>query len=115
MLMIIFKGKSMFHFLKKYYKSNLSAEPIQEISQTKRLFFKGMATAGVAFAAVGSWKNGWVNSEKKSDKNLQAAYDQDVLPGDEILQNNGFEEISKQETEEMIQMFIDDYEHKRQV
>ena len=87
----------------------------QPISQSKRLLFKGMATAGMAVAVIASWKNTRKTSKTNDTTNLQAAYDQDVLPGDEVLTKNGFEEISKQETQEIVQMFIDDYEKKRQV
>ncbi len=91
----------------KIFASKKTREP----SQARRLFFKGVATAGVAVASVsafaGSFRNG------KAEVDYQAAYDKDVLPGDKILQKNGFEEISRQEKEEMLQMFIDDYEDKK--
>lgn len=82
-------------------------------SQTRRWFFKGVATAGVALASIGGIAAAL--RQGKTEMDYQAAYDQDVIPGDKILQNNGFEEISQQEKEEMVQMFIDDYENKRQV
>ncbi len=102
----------MFNVLKKYRKPDQQTEQPDDISQTKRWLFKGAATAGVALAAFGGWIG--LRSDKENKINYQAAYDQDVLPGDKILQQNGFEEISKEETETIVQMFIDDYEHKKQ-
>ncbi len=91
----------------KLFTSNKKDEP----SQARRWFFKGVAVAGVAAASTGgiaaSLRNG------KTEVDYQAAYDEDVLPGDKILQKNGFEEISQQEKDEMVQMFIDDYEDKK--
>ncbi len=102
----------MFSVFKKYDNSSLKTRRLDEVSQTKRLLFKGAATAGVAFAALGGWVG--IRAKNKDKKNYQAAYDQDVLPGDKILKKNGFEEISKNETEAMVKMFIDDYKHKKQ-
>lgn len=103
----------MFNILKKLKKTTPEDGQLGEVSQTKRWLFKGVATAGIAAATVG----GWMGLQSKSKENIdyQAAYDQDVLPGDKILQQNGFEEISREETEEIVQMFVDDYKHKRQV
>jgi len=91
------------------FKSNNSNEP----SQARRWFFKGVATAGVAVASIGGIAAAFRNG--KTEMDYQDAYDQDVIPGDKILQKNGFEEISSQEKQEMVQMFIDDYEKKKQV
>ncbi len=91
----------------KLFASKKTREP----SKTRRLFFKGVATAGVAVASAGAFASSLRNG--KTEMDYQAAYDQDVLPGDKILQKNGFEEISQQEKEEMLQMFIDDYEDKK--
>ncbi|HJL66225.1 MAG: hypothetical protein QF586_01415 [Arenicellales bacterium] len=82
-----------------------------EPSQARRLFFKGMATAGVAIASITGL--GAAMRGGKTDRDYQAAYDRDVVPGDKILQQNGFEEIAQQEKDEMVQMFIDDYENKK--
>ncbi|MCP3687648.1 MAG: hypothetical protein GY784_04465 [Gammaproteobacteria bacterium] len=90
----------------KFFASKKKREP----SQARRMFFKGVATAGVAVASATAFA-----SQLRSDKtemDYQAAYDRDVIPGDTILQKNGFEEISQQEKEDMLQMFIDDYENK---
>ncbi len=83
----------------------------QEPSQARRLFFKGVATAGVAVASVGAFASQLRSG--KAEMDYQAAYDRDVIPGDKILQDNGFEEIGQQEKEDMLQMFIDDYENKK--
>ncbi len=83
------------------------------ISQPRRWFFKGVATAGVALASVGGLVTAFRGDKQKMD--YQAAYDQDVLPGDKIMQNNGFEEISQAEKEEMAQLFTSDYEHSNKV
>ncbi|MCP4487204.1 MAG: hypothetical protein GY820_07790 [Gammaproteobacteria bacterium] len=91
----------------KLFASKKKSEP----SRARRMFFKGMATAGVAVASAGAFASQLRNG--KSEMDYQAAYDQDVIPGDKILQENGFEEISQQEKEEMLQMFIDDYEDKK--
>ena len=103
----------MFKLFKKRQQSTDASGQLDEVSQTKRWLFKSVATAGVAATAIGGWIG--VSSKSKQEIDPQAAYDQDVLPGDKILQGNGFEEISQEETEEMVQMFINDYEHKRQV
>ncbi len=92
----------------KLFKSKNQDEP----SQGRRLFFKGAATAGVALASLGSMAAALRKGTTKID--YQAAYDKDVIPGDKILQENGFEEISTEEKDEIVQMFIDDYEKKRQ-
>ena len=84
---------------------------LDEPSQTRRWFFKGVATAGVAVASVAGL--GAAIRGRKTDVDYQAAYDRDVVPGDKILQQNGFEEIDQQEKNEMVQMFIDDYENKK--
>ncbi len=81
------------------------------ISQPRRWFFKGVATAGIAIASVASL--GAAIRDGKKEMDYQAAYDRDVVPGDKILRQNGFEEIGQQEKEEMVQMFIDDYENKK--
>ncbi len=91
----------------KLFASNKKDEP----SRTRRWFFKGVATAGIAVASAGAFATSFRNG--KSEVDYQAAYDKDVLPGDKVLQKNGFEEISQQEKEEMLQMFIDDYEDKK--
>ncbi len=83
---------------------------LDEPSQTRRWFFKGVATAGVAIASIAAL--GAAFRDGKTDQDYQAAYDRDVIPGDKILQQNGFEEIGQQEKDEMVQMFIDDYENK---
>jgi len=93
----------------KFFKSTNQDEP----SKSRRLFFKGAATAGVALASIGGMAAALRNGKTKID--YQAAYDKDVIPGDKILQQNGFEEIGQEEKEEMVQMFIDDYDKKRQV
>ena len=91
----------------KLFKSRNLDEP----SQARRLFFKGMATAGVAIASIAGL--GAAMRGGKTDRDYQAAYDRDVVPGDKILRQNGFEEIAQQEKDEMLQMFIDDYENKK--
>ncbi len=94
----------------KFFKSTNQDEP----SKNRRLFFKGAATAGVALASIGGMTAA-LRSSKTKKIDYQAAYDKDVIPGDTILQQNGFEEIGQEEKEEMVQMFIDDYDKKRQV
>ena len=84
---------------------------LDESSQTRRWFFKGVATAGVAVASIAGL--GAAIRGRKTDVDYQAAYDRDVVPGDKILQQNGFEEIDQQEKDEMVQMLIDDYENKK--
>ncbi|MCP4370478.1 MAG: hypothetical protein GY797_20555 [Deltaproteobacteria bacterium] len=81
------------------------------VSQPRRWFFKGVATAGVAIASIAGL--GAAVRAGKAEMDYQAAYDKDVIPGDKILQQNGFEEIDQQEKDEMVQMFIDDYENKK--
>jgi len=93
----------------KFFKSTNQDEP----SKSRRLFFKGAATAGVALASIGGMAAALRNGKTKIV--YQVAYDKDVIPGDNILQQNGFEEIGQEEKEEMVQMFIDDYDKKRQV
>jgi hypothetical protein len=100
----------MFNVFKWFNKEKKDPNQLGKVSQTRRFFLKGAAMAGGALAAAGSIAG--IRSKIKED--YQAAYDRDVLPGDKILQNNGFEEVSKAETEAMVQMFIDDYKHKRQ-
>ena len=100
----------MFNILNKFRKKKENIDQLGEVSQTRRLFFKGVAVAGGALAAVGSI----VGIRHKAKMDYQAAYDQDVLPGDKILQKNGFEEISKDEKDAMLSMFIDDYKYKKQ-
>jgi len=71
----------------KFFKSTKQDQP----SKSRRLFFKGAATAGVALASIGGMAAALRNGKTKID--YQAAYDKDVIPGDKILQQNGFEEI----------------------
>ncbi len=91
----------------KLFKSKNPDEP----SQARRWFFKGVATAGVAVASVAAL--GAAVRGGKTEVDYQAAYDRDVIPGDKILQQNGFEEIDRQEKDDMVQMFIDDYQDKK--
>ena len=84
---------------------------LDESSQTRRWFFKGIAMTGVAIASIAGL--GADIRGGKTDMDYQAAYDRDVVPGDKILQQNGFEEIDQQEKDEIVQMFVDDYEHKK--
>ncbi len=91
----------------KLFKSKNLDEP----SQTRRWFFKGVATAGIAVASIAAL--GAAFRGGKTEMDYQAAYDRDVVPGDKILQQNGFEEIDRQEKDEMVQMFIDDFEDKK--
>tara|TARA_Y100000310_G_scaffold237557_1_gene240838 strand:- start:153 stop:446 length:294 start_codon:yes stop_codon:yes gene_type:complete len=91
----------------KLFKSKNLDEPLQ----ARRWFFKGNATAGVAITSIAGL--GAAIRRGKTDRDYQAAYDRDVVPGDKILQQNGFEEIDQQEKNEMVQMFIDDYENKK--
>ncbi len=91
----------------KLFASKKKREP----SQARRMFFKGVATVGVAVASAGALASQLRSG--KTEMDYQAAYDRDVIPGDKILQDNGFEEISKQEKEDMLQMFIDDYDNKK--
>ncbi len=91
----------------KVFKVRKSDEP----SHARRWFFKGVATAGVVMASAASLGATLRGGKNKVD--YQAAYDRDVIPGDKILQQNGFEEIDQQEKEEMVQMFIDDYKNKK--
>jgi len=92
---------------------SLKSKKLNTISQTRRLFFKGVATAGIAVASAGAFAATLRSGKMEMD--YQAAYDRDVIPGDKILQKNGFEEISQQEKDDMLQMFIDDYDKKSQV
>ena len=92
--------------LKLFKSTNLDEPP-----QTRRWFFRGIATAGVAIASIAGL--GAAIRGGKTDMDYQAAYDRDVVPGDKILQQNGFEEIDQQEKDEIVQMFVDDYEHKK--
>lgn len=102
----------MFNAIKKRLHSYRQAGESGDVSQARRWLFKGGAAAGVAVATFGGWIG--VKAGIKEEMDCQAAYDQDVVPGDKILQHNGFEEISRDETDAMVQMFINDHKHKKQ-
>ncbi|MBT4836746.1 MAG: hypothetical protein HON94_05310 [Methylococcales bacterium] len=81
-------------------------------TDSRRWFLKGTAVFGTAAIAAISLARS-VNL-KRGPADLQQAYEDDVLPGDRILKERGFEEVSKEETDAMVQMFVNDYDKKRQ-
>lgn len=103
----------MFDLIKLKFLSKAHSKTSNKPSQARRWFFKGVATASIAVASIGGIATAF--RQGKAEMDYQAAYDKDVIPGDKILQQNGFEEIGQQEKQEMVKMFIDDYEKKSQV
>lgn len=95
----------MFSFIKKKLTASKDT-----LALTRRWFLKGAVIGGGSIAAVASLVG---LTKTVYAKNNQEAYDRDVIPGDKILQDNGFEEVSKQETDAMIQMFVNDYPKKK--
>ncbi len=78
---------------------------------SRRGFFKKLALGGAALTTAGATVK--FADSMMPDVDLQAAYKNDVEPGDAILAQREYVLMSKEEKESMVQMFIDDYEKNK--
>jgi hypothetical protein len=99
----------MFNFKNLFRRKTTTDSEEFSDSPARRWFLKGSVIGMGAISAVA----GLTGLAKSKNIDLKRVYREEVLPGDKILVKNGFEEVSKEETDEIIQQFVNDYKYKK--
>jgi secreted PhoX family phosphatase len=103
-----------FSFFKNKLSRQQKSSAVEDVPAARRWFLKGIALSGSAVVAATGTAAAWAKLRPAEPVNYQEAYLKDVLPGQKILEEEGFAEIPREEIDDLVQTLVDGYDFNKQ-
>lgn len=81
----------------------------ESVDYSKRAFMKKALIGGIAAVSTAAVAKKLISSEAAGKKNTQKAYVNDELMQDKIMKDKQFVLMTREEKDQMVQMFVSDY------